>query len=389
MSADFFLPDNRVRLLVAGVEFFPALIVAIEAAAHEIHLETYIFADDAVARAIAAALARAAQRGVDVRLLVDGFGSRTFAAGSGQELAASGVELLVYRPELTRWRLRRHRLRRLHRKLAVIDGRTAFVGGINIIDDFDAGQRPAPRFDYAVQIEGPLAGEIHSAMRHLWRLVRWARLGRRPPPPAWTPPSRKPCGNTLAALVIRDNLGHRRDIENAYLDALVTAREEVIIANAFFLPGRRFREALLATARRGVRVSLVFQGLAEYKLMYYATQALYADFLAAGITIHEYRPAFLHAKVAVIDSLWATVGSSNIDPFSLLLAREANVVLRDPTFAEALRGSLVDAMARDCTTISPATQARRSWLLRLRNRAAYALVRLALGLSGHGARYTG
>lgn len=388
MSADFFMPGNRVGLLVSGVEFFPALTAAIDAASHEVHLETYIFSDDACARAIAAALQRAAQRGVAVRLLVDGFGSRAFAAGMGQALAADGVDLLVYRPELTPWRLRRHRLRRLHRKLAVIDGRVAFVGGINIIDDFDAGLYPAPRFDYAVQIEGPLVGEIHMAMRHLWRLVRWAHLGRRPPMPAWTPPAPDPSGPTPAAFVIRDNLRHRHDIENAYLEAFATAREEIIIASAFFLPGRRFLEALLATARRGVKVSLISQGLPEYRLVYYATQTLYDDLLAAGVAIYEYRPALLHAKVAVIDHLWATVGSSNIDPFSLLLAREANVVVRDAAFAAALRDTLVHAMLQECDLISPAAQARRFWLQRLRNRAAYALLRLALGVSGYGARYT-
>lgn len=386
MSADF-VPGNRVQLLVSGVDYFPALISAFDAAVDEIHLETYIFADDATGHAVAAALAQAARRGVAVRLLVDGFGSREFASISGQALVADGVELLVYRPELTRWKLRRHRLRRMHRKLAVIDGHIAFVGGINIIDDFDDGQSPAPRFDYAVRIEGPLVTEIHAAIRHLWRLVRWARFGQRAP--AWMPSPPLPCGTTCAAFLIRDNLGHRRDIENAYLDALADARKEVFIANAFFIPGRQFREALLAAARRGVKVDLMFQGHAEYRLIYYATQALYADFLAAGINIHEYRPAFLHAKVAVIDDEWVTVGSSNIDPFSLLLAREANAFIRDTVFAATLRQSLRKAMVNDCDTFHPAAPPHHSWWARVRNRLAYTLVRLALSLSGYGMRYVG
>lgn len=386
MNADF-LPGNRVQLLVSGVAYFPALLAAIDAAVHEIHLETYIFAGDAAGHAVAAALARAARRGVAVRLLVDGFGAREFASGSVQALAADGVELLVYRPELTRWRIRRHRLRRMHRKLAVIDGRTAFVGGINIIDDFDDGRSPEPRFDYAVQIEGPLVAEIHAAMRHLWRLVRWARFGHRAP--AWTPSPPLPCGTTWAAFLIRDNLGHRRDIENAYLDALAAARKEVFIANAFFIPGRQFREALLAAARRGVKVDLMLQGHAEYQLIYYATQSLYADFLAAGIRIHEYQPAFLHAKVAVIDDEWATVGSSNIDPLSLLVAREANAFIRDAAFTAALRQSLLCAIADSCNTFQPDAPPRHPWWARLRNRFAYALVRLALSLSGYGMRYAG
>jgi cardiolipin synthase len=382
-----FVSGNRVHLLVSGADYFPSLIAAFDAAMDEIHLETYIFADDAAGHAVAAALARAAQRGVAVRLLIDGFGAREFAAGAAQALTAEGVELLVYRPELTPWKLRRHRLRRMHRKLAVVDGRIGFVGGINIIDDFDAGQSPAPRFDYAVRIEGPLVAEIHAAMRHLWRLVRWARFGYRAP--AWTPSPPPPCGTTCAAFLVRDNLGHRRDIENAYLDAIAAARKEVFIANAFFIPGRQFREALIAAARRGVKVDLMLQGHAEYRLIQYATQALYADFLAAGIRIHEYRPAFLHAKVAVIDDEWATVGSSNIDPFSLLLAREANVFIRDSAFATALQQSLLRAIAGDCDTFHPGAPPRHPWWMRLRNRLAYALVRLALSLSGYGMRYAG
>jgi cardiolipin synthase len=154
---------------------------------------------------------------------------------------------------------------------------------------------------------------------------------------------------------VRDNLRHRRDIERAYLDAIGAAREEIVLANAYFLPGRRFRRALRAAAGRGVRVTILLQGLVEYRLLHYATQALYGNLLAAGIRIFEYQRSFLHAKVAVIDHHWATVGSSNIDPFSLLLAREANVVVLDRRFAEDLEQSLAAAMrdgARACRPIA-------------------------------------
>ncbi|HEY8855924.1 MAG TPA: phospholipase D-like domain-containing protein, partial [Rugosibacter sp.] len=138
MSADF-SSGNALQLLATGVEYFPALIAAIDSATHEVHLETYIFANDETAQSVAAALADAARRGVAVRVLVDGFGARDFATGPGAALIADGVELLVYRPQPRKRRLHWHRFRRLHRKLAVIDGRLAFVGGINIISDFDAG----------------------------------------------------------------------------------------------------------------------------------------------------------------------------------------------------------------------------------------------------------
>ena len=384
---DGFLEGNRLQLLHSGGEYFPALIAAIDSAAHEVHLETYIFADDRTGRAVAAAMAAAARRGVAVRVLVDGFGARDFAAGLGVALAAAGVEVMTYRPEIGQTRIRRHRLRRLHRKLAVVDGRIAFAGGINVIDDFDDGESAAPRFDYAVRIEGPLAGRIHATVRHVWRLVRWARLGHRPPPPPALPATAPVCGTIQAALLVRDNLRHRHDIEHAYLQAIHAARSEILISNAYFLPGRRFRKVLLAAAKRGVRVRLMLQGRSDHVLLHYATLSLYDRMLSAGVRVFEYQPAELHAKVAVIDDDWTTVGSSNIDPFSLLLSREANVVVRDAAFAAELRSSLEAAIGSSMREIRVEDQRRRGWLVRLASAAAYSAVRFLIGVTRYGRKH--
>ncbi len=383
-----FTDGNHLQLLKSGGEYFPALIAAIEQARHEVHLETYIFADDATGRRVAATLVQAAQRGVAVRVLVDGFGARDFEAGMGAGLAAAGAEVLTYRPEAGRFAMRRHRLRRMHRKLAVIDGSIGFVGGINVVDDFDAGT--APRFDYAVRVEGPLVARLHLAVRHVWRMVRWARLGHRPPPPAPLPRHPVPAGTMRGALVLRDNLAHRHDIEYAYLDAIRGARREILIANAYFLPGRRFRKALLLAAQRGVSVRLLLQGRSDHVLFHYATQALYDRLLAAGVRIYEYDKAELHAKVAVVDDDWATVGSSNIDPFSLLLAREANLVVRDVGFVGELRSSLAAALAGTAREIRAEDQAHRPWRARLASLLAYSLVRFMLGVTRYaGKQYSG
>jgi cardiolipin synthase len=385
-----FLAGNRLQLLQSGAEYFPALIAAIDAARHEVHLESYIFADDSTGRRVAAALACAASRGVAVRVLVDGFGAREFAGGLGASLAADGVEVMTYRRELGEFRFRRHRLRRLHRKLVVIDGQLGFVGGINVLDDFDDGKSASARFDYAVSVEGPLAARIHADMRHVWRLVRWASLGQRPPAPAELPAAPAVQGTTKAVLLIRDNLRHRRDIEHAYLHAIHSARNEILIANAYFLPGRRFRTALMSAAKRGVRVRLLLQGRSDHLLLHYATLSLYDRMLRAGVRVFEYAPAELHAKVAVIDGDWATVGSSNIDPFSLLLSREANIVVRDAAFAGQLRSSLQAALDGAATEIRREDQRRRSWLARLVIAAAYSLVRVLVGVTRYGGKqYTG
>lgn len=385
MKADF-VPGNCIRLLETGSQFFPALIQAIDSARIEVYLETYIFADDTTGRAVAIALARAAQRGVAVRVLVDGFGARGFFDIFGSDLAASGVDILIFRPEVARLKLRRYRLRRLHRKLAVIDGRLAFVGGINIIDDMDTPRQKPPRFDYAVSVEGPLLLPIHRAARHLWQLVRWASFRQRIPSPVRTPPPPAACGDMDAAFLLRDNLRHRRDIEDAYLEAIARARREVVIASAYFLPGRRFRHALMDATKRGVRVIVLLQGRVEYALLHYATQALYGSLIHAGVRIYEYRRSFLHAKVAVIDGNWATVGSSNIDPFSLMLAREANIIVRHAGFAGELRESLDRAIVRGGTEIREEDLKKRSLLARGVNWLAYSTVRLMVGLAGYGAR---
>jgi cardiolipin synthase len=380
-----FLAGNAVMLLETGSAYFPALLAALDSATVEIYLESYIFADDDTGRAVSGALGRAAQRGVVVRVLVDGFGARMFPDGLGRGLVAQGVEVQVYRPEVARLSVRRHRLRRLHRKLVVVDGRIAFVGGINVIDDMDTPGQVPPRFDYAVQVTGPLLPLIHHATRHLWLLVRWTNFHRHDPAPRPRLGAR-PTGGVQAAFVLRDNLRHRRDIEDAYLEAIGAAQQEIILASAYFFPGIRFRHALMDAARRGVRVVILLQGRVEYMLLHYATQALHGNLIAAGVSIVEYRRSFLHAKVAVIDGYWATVGSSNIDPFSLLLAREANIVVRHTGFAGQLRESLHRAMAEGGAVVDSDDLKNRPLYVRIASWLAYAAVRMAVGIAGYGAK---
>lgn len=375
-------PGNRIRLLKSGAEYFPELERAIDSAEREIYLETYLFDADETGQRITDALARAARRRVSVRVLVDGFGARQFSDELRFKLDTAGAQLLFYRPEIAFWRLRRHRLRRLHRKLVVIDASIGFCGGINIIDDRNTPRQTPPRFDYAVRVEGPLLADMHRAVRQLWTRTAWlqlksARRGR----PRLRPDMRR-VGEQAAAFLVRDNLRHRHDIEEAYLEAIGGARREIVIACAYFLPGMRFRRALCEAAQRGVRVVLLLQGKVEYVMLHYASRALYRQLLDAGIEIHEYRRSFLHAKVAVVDHGWATVGSSNIDPISFLLAREANVVVMDGDFGAQLRQSLERAMSEGARLLR-----REDWRLPVPERAAswtaYAVVRVLMGLFGY------
>ena len=387
-----YVAGNRLTLLTNGEQYFPALVEAIDAASEEIFLETYIFADDETGSLVADALARAAARGVRVHLLVDGFGARDLAPRFGEMLIGAGAKILVFRPNVSPWRLQRGRLRRMHRKLASIDARIAFVGGINVIDDYDTPEYAPPRFDYTVRIAGPLAPEVHAAAARLWAQVSWATFGRRwralsgmvrevgaPAQQASAPP----VGGQRAALVLRDSLRHRSDIEEAYLSLIASAREEIVIASAYFFPGRRFRQALTQAAARGVRVVLLLQGRVEYLIAHYAAQALYGALLDAGVEIHEYHRSFLHAKVAVFDRRTASVGSSNIDPFSLLLAREANVFVDDPGFALELRESLESAMREGARALPPLQWKRQPVWRRAGIWLAYGIARLLMSFAGH------
>jgi cardiolipin synthase len=306
-----FVPGNCIELLCTGAEYFPALEAACDAANHEIYLETYIFEGDVTGRRIAQALMRAARRGVTTHLLIDGFGSKDLGRDLLQSMRDAGVRTRKFRPQISPWTLRRERLRRLHCKLAVIDAKIAFVGGINIIDDMHTPNQIPPRFDYAVRVEGPLLAEIHPVAVRLWVLATWTEIHRRWRQRPSTAIHAACCGAQRAAFVIRDNLRHRRDIEHAYLDAIANAKDEIVVACAYFFPGRSFRRALIDAAARRVRVVLLLQGRIEYMLLYYAARALYGQFLGAGIEIYEYHRSFLHAKVAVIDRRSATFRPSS------------------------------------------------------------------------------
>jgi cardiolipin synthase A/B len=378
-----FTAGNAITLLRNGTEYFPALLLGIEQARQAVYVETYILAEDSIGHRVADALIAAVARGVDVRVVVDGFGSKPYLTRVLiDRLRAAGVRLVLYREETFSMSWRRSRLRRLHRKLIVIDGRMAFVGGINLIDDMNTPGHTPPRVDFAVRVEGPLLRPITEAANRLWRVLRLVQVDLNRLPPLALAAVTVPCGTIKAKFVVRDNLRFRRQIELSYLAALRVARSEVVIANAYFFPGIRFRRALIAAAARGAKVILVLQARVEFRLLRYATRALYGQLLAGGVTIVEYERSFLHAKVAVVDQSWATVGSSNIDPFSLLLAREANIIVRDAGFASELHRELAKLIEHGGRVIDSDAWARESLGARIRNWCAYGVVRAMTGLIG-------
>ena len=407
-----FHPGHRVQLLQGAQELFPALVRAMDAARTSVLLETYIFDTTGAGADIARALARAAARGVRTQLVVDGVGTGRLPAHWFAHLRSAGVQVRVYAPLGPLGLLLPGQWRRLHRKLCVVDGTVLFCGGINILDDFHDphfGALSAPRFDFAVRTEGALVAQAQATMEQLWWRLQAVHDARHYHLPQAVQALRE-AGVGLhmgmgqrtrsrtrahsahglgmrAALLLRDNLRHRSRIERAYRRAIAMAREDIIIANAYFLPGGKLRRALVLAAQRGVRVRLLLQGRYEYFMPHHAVRPVYHTLLQAGVEIYEYAPSFLHAKVAVIDAQgrrpWATVGSSNLDPLSLLLAREANVVVRDRACASELHARLCQAMAGAGQRVQAVQLAQRPWHQRLLDRVAYALMRSALWLTGN------
>ena len=412
-----FKEGHDLCLLEGSNAYFAALSAAMDAAQKEVRLETYIFDFTASGQTVATSLIRAAQRGIKVYLLMDGAGSEHPPLDWLARFDAAGVQWRVYNPLGRLGLLIPSRWRRLHRKLCIVDGGTknavGFCGGINILDDFhdpNHGALHKPRFDFAVRVRGALVNDIFQATRSLWlRQNAFQRMRERVktslansllPDPSHASAALD-VSNALAdvfaanapqhsfasaALLLRDNVRNRRRIESAYLLAISQASQEIIVANAYFLPGGKLRRALLAAAARGVKVKLLLQGRYEYFMQYHAARPVYAALLEAGIEIHEYSASFLHAKVAVIDAFsanaWATVGSSNLDPLSLLLAREANLVVRDGAFAKDLRGRLEIAIKQGGSQVRLEDFANRPWRQRALDRIAFGLMRLALFFTG-------
>ena len=393
-------PGHQLQLLQGGAQYFPALVEAIDAAAREVRLETYIFNFSGASVEVACALERAARRGVAVRLVVDGFGTSDIPSEWRERFLQAGVQSHVFGKLGWFGMLWPGNWSRLHRKLCVVDGEIGFCGGINLLDDWidpNYGALEAPRFDFAVRVTGPLVEEIEATMNRLWlqlqamHEVRRVQLGgainslRASKSGVASPqiPARGPQQHLArAALVLRGNLRNRASIERSYRRAVANARNEIIIANAYFVPGRKMRQALVSAAERGVTVKLLLQGRYEYFMQYYAARPVYGALLKAGVEIHEYSASFLHAKVAVIDGHWSTVGSSNLDPLSLLLAREANLMVEDAAFSQQLREHLVLAIATAGDAMSTHDYANRPLRQRAFERVALVVMRALLLVQG-------
>ena len=335
---------NRVQLLENGEQFFPAVFESIRGARREVIIETFILFEDKVGWQLHAALLEAARRGVEVDVMVDGFGSPDLGSRFIDELVHAGVRLRTFEPSRRFLGIRFGVLRRMHRKLVIVDGATAFVGGINFSADHLADFGSGAKQDYAAQVQGPIVDEIR---RFAVNVVKRSEDRR----PVESLSATQPRGPAAVLFVTRDNVEHHNDIERHYRAAIRSARKSILIANAYFFPGYLLLRELRRAARRGVAVRLVLQGEPDMPIVKVAASLLYDHLQRDGVRIHEYCKRPLHGKVAVVDDEWSTVGSSNLDPLSLSLNLEANLVIRDPAFAAQLRTRLDMLIENDCKQV--------------------------------------
>ena len=345
---------NHITLLENGEQYYPRVFELIAGARREVLVETFILFEDKVGHQLQQALLQAAANGAEVHVLVDGWGSPDLSSDYIRPLAEAGVRLREFDPARRIFGTRVNLFRRMHRKLVAVDGQHAFVGGINFSIDHLSEFGPMAKQDYAIEIQGPLVSQIRDFCRASLtspqpRRRSWMQRWRDRKQPAVNP--LEPTSGAMAAFVTRDNVGHRKDIELQYRAALRRARHRVIIANAYFFPGYRLLKDLRRAARRGVQVDLILQGAPDMPIAQTAATLLHSHLIRAGVRIHEYCKRPLHGKVATIDDEWATVGSSNLDPTSLGLNMEANVIVRDHAFASRLREHLEDLMRNSCSRV--------------------------------------
>ncbi len=330
------LQGNACQLLRDGVEAYPAMLEAIRHARRYVRLETYMFITDAVGELFGQALAEAAERGVHVKVLYDALGSWTSRGDFFEDLRQRGVDIRPFKP-FRLGRGLRHLLRRDHRKILVVDGEVAFVGGVNISAHWaPPGQGHGWRDD-VLRIEGPAVHELERRFLATWRMAfqeRFERLRHRLHRQRWHLRLGPPRGKVALAV-----LSSRRGIHRAYLHAIARARRSVLIAAAYFVPDRRMVAALREAARRGVEVHLLLNGRSDHPVLEFVTRAFYERLLGAGVRIFEWQRGVMHAKTAVVDGVWGTIGSFNLERMSLAFHHEVNAVFADARLGRAVEES--------------------------------------------------
>jgi cardiolipin synthase len=354
LASHRFIPGHKVDLLRDGGQAFPAMLEAIACAQKTICLETYIFRLDGIGRRFGEALMERAAAGVEVNFIYDDFGSIGVPSGYLQTLERRGVRTVAFRP-FAPWKKRWGLNQRDHRKLLVVDARVAFVGGMNLSDDYASLEDGGGGWrDTQVRIEGPGVAQLIEGFLDLWRREGGAPIRD---PQLYTV-GRDQQGDMLMRVIDNSHRRERRHVRRSYLGALEVARKRVYITSAYFLPDRKILRAMRRAVQRGVEVAVIVAGQSDVLAVRYAASHLYTWMLKAGIQVYEWTERVLHAKTAVVDGLWSTVGSYNLDHRSLVYNLELNVAVLSRDFGDRLEAMFEEDRVR-CQAIELETWKRR------------------------------
>jgi cardiolipin synthase len=336
------IAGNRATLLCDGPDTFSAMTKAIRNAKDHINLETFIFRDDEVGRPLVDLLLEKQAEGVNVNVIYDSFGALRTPADFFERMRAGGINVLEFNPVgpldlMGKWKINN----RDHRKILVVDGRIAFTGGVNfyrvyagssseVVFDKDDGLQYYWR-DTHIQIEGPAVAELQKLFLDMWK----SQSGPALPKGKYFPELEKE-GNSIVQVVASTPQEPNRSIYTMYMSAIMNAQKSIHIANAYLVPGNRMLKSLADAAQRGVDVKIILPSSSDFWMVFYAGRFNYSYLLKSGVKLYELHGAVLHSKTAVIDGVWSTVGSSNLDSRSFLHDAEVNVVILGRDFADAM-----------------------------------------------------
>ncbi|MEW5739695.1 MAG: phosphatidylserine/phosphatidylglycerophosphate/cardiolipin synthase family protein [Myxococcota bacterium] len=367
--AEVTVGPHRLSLLKDGFQAFPAMLAAIAHAQHTICLETYILRDDVTGTRFINALIERAQAGVEVLLMFDFWGSDVQEATVAR-LREAGVKVLVFRPVRFTASLARFVTvfrRRNHRKALVVDGRLGFTGGLNLSDDYAAVEDGGQGWrDTHLGLAGPAAQELERLFLQTWK----AQKGPAFDEARFVRP--RAAGTGKLRIIGNDFAVDRKGVRRAYLHAFHHATRHIFLTHAYFMPPKKVLKALIHAAQRGVRVALVLAASTDVRLLLYAARGLYPRLLKKGIEVYEWRGRVLHAKTAVVDGRWSTVGSANLDAMSLRHNLEVNAVVTDPIFCQAVERLFLEDLTH-CERVTRETVRGYGLLARLLSWLAYRL----------------
>lgn len=363
---------NKAKLIRGGEAYFTLLVQLIEQAQQTIHLQTYIYDEDETGLVVAEALIAAAQRGVAVYLVADGYASQDLSDTFIQRLEKGGIHFRFFQPILKSEHF--YFGRRLHHKILVVDARHSLVGGINVSNKYNDGFGAQPWLDWALYAEGEIAPELVRVCLELWTKVKRERkklLGQA------QPPVELPSQECPIRLRRNDWVQKRNQITNSYLEMFKNARSHIYIMSSYFLPGMLVRKKMARAARRGVKIKLVLAGVSDVKLAKHAERYIYRWIFKNNIEVYEYNQTVLHAKIATYDGKWSTVGSYNVNNISAFASIELNLDVNEPGFAQSMQQHMEKIIRDHCEQITEEDfRTRYNFFKRLYQQSCYQLVRV-------------